>query len=59
MTPWTAAHQAPLSMGILQAKMLEWVAYSNLRLPTHPSPIFPSFLATASLFSISVSVSIL
>ena len=30
MTPWTAALQAPLSMGILQAKRLEWV--------TIPSP---------------------
>ena len=26
VTPWTAACQAPLSMGILQARMLEWVA---------------------------------
>jgi len=26
MTPWTVAHQAPLSMGILQARTLEWVA---------------------------------
>ena len=25
-TPWTVAHQASLSMGILQAKILEWVA---------------------------------
>ena len=25
-TPWTAARQAPLSMGILQARILEWVA---------------------------------
>ena len=25
VTPWTAAHQAPLSMGILQARTLEWV----------------------------------
>ena len=24
-TPWTAAHQAPPSMGILQARILEWV----------------------------------
>ena len=30
MNPWTAALQAPLSMGILQAKRLEWV--------TIPSP---------------------
>ena len=27
-TPWTVAHQAPLSMGILQARTLEWVAIS-------------------------------
>ena len=25
-TPWTVGHQAPLSMGILQARILEWVA---------------------------------
>ena len=24
--PWTVAHEAPLSMGILQARILEWVA---------------------------------
>ena len=27
VTPWTGAHQAPLSMGILQARILEWVTY--------------------------------
>ena len=30
-TLWTAAHQAPLSMGILQARILEWVAISFSR----------------------------
>ena len=25
-TPWTAARQAPLSMGVLQTRVLEWVA---------------------------------
>ena len=25
-TPWTVAYKAPLSMGILQARILEWVA---------------------------------
>ena len=25
-TPWTVAHQAPLCMGTLQARILEWVA---------------------------------
>ena len=29
VTLWTAAHQAPLSMGILWARILEWVAYPS------------------------------
>ena len=28
VTPWTVAHQASLSMGILQERILEWVAIS-------------------------------
>ena len=31
VTPWTVARQAPLSMGILQARILEWVAMSSSR----------------------------
>ena len=30
-TPWTVAHQAPLSMGFLQARILQWVAISSSR----------------------------
>ena len=30
-TVWTAARQAPLSMGILQARVLEWVAMPSSR----------------------------
>ena len=30
--PWTVAHQAPLSMRTLQARVLEWVAISFSRL---------------------------
>ena len=30
-TPWTVAHQKPLSMGILQARILEWVAMFSSR----------------------------
>ena len=30
-TLWTVAHQAPLSMGILQARTLEWVAMPSSR----------------------------
>ena len=29
VTPWTVAHEAPLPMGLLQAKILEWVAISS------------------------------
>ena len=30
-TPWTVAHQAPLSMGILQVRILEWFAMPSSR----------------------------
>ena len=35
VTLWTVAHQAPLSVGILQARILEWV-------DTPSSGIFPT-----------------
>ena len=31
VTPWTVAHQAPLSMGFFQAWILEWVAIAPKR----------------------------
>ena len=31
MTPWTVTHQAPLSMGILQERILQWVALPSSR----------------------------
>ena len=31
VTPWTVARQAPLSMGILQARILEWIAMPSSR----------------------------
>ena len=34
--PWTVAHQAPLSMGILQARILEWVAFPFSRGSSQP-----------------------
>ena len=34
--PWTVAHQAPLSMGILQARILEWVAIPFSRESSQP-----------------------
>ena len=34
--PWTIAHQAPLSMEILQARILEWVAMPFSRGSSNP-----------------------
>ena len=48
MTLWMAAHQAPLSLGILQAKILEWVAMLSSRGSSHPG-IKPASLASAAL----------
>ena len=36
VTPWTVAHQAPQSMEILQARILEWVAISSSRESSRP-----------------------
>ena len=36
VTPWTVAHQAPLSMAILQAKILEWVSMPSSRWSSQP-----------------------
>ena len=35
-TPWTVAHLAPLSMEILQARILEWVAMPSSRGSSQP-----------------------
>ena len=35
-TPWTVALQASLSMGILQARILEWVAMPSSRGSSQP-----------------------
>ena len=51
VTPWTIAHQAPLSMGILQERILEWVAMPfsrgsfQLRDQTQVSPIASGFFS--------------
>ena len=36
VTPWPVAPQAPLSMGILQARILEWVAMLSSRGSSQP-----------------------
>ena len=35
-TPWTVAHQALLSIGFSQARMLEWVAMPSFGGPSQP-----------------------
>ena len=35
-TPWTVAHQAPLSMDILQSRILEWAAMPSSSGPSQP-----------------------
>ena len=39
VTPWTVACQAPLSMGILQARILEWVAMPSCRGCSQPTEL--------------------
>ena len=36
VTPWSIIHQAPLSMGILQVRILEWVAMPSSRGSSQP-----------------------
>ena len=36
VTPWSVACQAPLFMGILQARILEWVAMPSSRGSSQP-----------------------
>ena len=36
-TPWTVAHQAPLSMGFFQSRILEWVTISSLNGSSQPT----------------------
>ena len=35
-TPWTVAHQAPLSMGIFQARIMQWVVMPSSRGSSQP-----------------------
>ena len=55
-TPWTAACQAPLSLGILQATVLEWVALPSPGDLPDPgikpmSPVSPALQAHSSPLS--------
>ena len=47
-TLWTVAHQAPLVQGILQARILEWVAVPSSRESSQPG-IEPTSLMSTSI----------
>ena len=52
VTPWTVAHQAPLSMGILQARILEWVAMPSSRGSSQPRDRTQVFCIAGRFFTI-------
>ena len=51
-TPWTIACQAPLSMGILQARILGWVAMPSSRGSSHPRDQTQIFCIAGRFFTI-------
>ena len=52
VTPWTIVHQAPLSMGILQEIVLEWVAMPSSRGSSQPRDQTQVFHVTGRFFTI-------
>ena len=56
MTPWTVAHQAPLSMGILQARILKWIAMPSSRGSSQPRDETQVSLIAGGFFTISAYI---
>ena len=52
VTPWTIARQAPLSMGILQARILEWVAMPSSNGSSQAKGSNPSVLHWRQILSV-------
>ena len=48
-TPWTVARQTPLSMGILQARILEWLTMPSSRASSQPR--FPALQADSTIWT--------
>ena len=48
-TLWTVVPQAPLSMGILQARILEWVAMPSSKMSSQPWDRTPTSLTSPAL----------
>ena len=51
-TPWTVAHQAPLLMEILKARILEWVAVPFSKGSSQPRGQTPVFHIAGRLFAV-------
>ena len=56
VTPWSVAHQAPLSMGILQARILEWVAMPSSRGFSQPRDWTRVFHTTGRFFTVWATI---
>ena len=52
-TPWTVAHQGPLSMGILQKRILQWVAMPSSRGSFQPRDRTQVSHTTGEFFTVS------
>ena len=50
--PWTVAHQAPLSMGILQARLLKWVVMPSSRGSSQPRNRYQIFCIASGFFTV-------
>ena len=57
-TPWTVAHQAPLSMGILQARTLKWIAMPFSIVSSQPRDWTQVFYAVGRFFTIWVTLEV-
>ena len=50
--PWTVAHQTPLSMRVLQAKILEWIAMPSSRGSSQPRDQTKVSLTAGGFFTV-------
>ena len=52
VTPWTVARQAPLSMGIVWARILEWIAMPSSRGSSQPRDQTQVFNIAGGFFTV-------
>ena len=57
-TPWTVAHQAPLSTGVLQARILEWIVMSSSRGSSQPRDLTQVSCIADGFFTYSTLLSL-